>query len=185
MKGGDMLLFTAGTMPYSDKEKLKILYDTYSTRMFSAAKRITKNTADAEDAVQNAFVSISGHLPKIDMLDEDALKGYLLTIAKNEAVNVLRQSEKAESLDEAPPASDPFADVDARVWSREVYEKIISILRTMDDRYRAPLYLTCVMGYTVKETASQLHRNEQTVKGQIVRGKKMIISQLKEAGYEF
>ena len=55
----------------------------------------------------------------------------------------------------------------------------------MDDLYRAPIYLNCVMGFSVKETAKQLHKNEQTVKGQIMRGKKMIINKLKEAGYEF
>ena len=55
----------------------------------------------------------------------------------------------------------------------------------MDDTYRAPLYLRYVMGYSVKETARLLKRNEQTVKGQLARGKKMIISQLKEAGYEY
>ena len=180
-----MILFMADTMPYTNKEKLRILYDTYRQRMYSAAVRITGNTADAEDAVQNAFISVSKHLSKINVLDEDALKGYLIAVVKNEAINIIRRADKAGCDDGAELAEDPFADVEARVWDREVYEMIISILRGMDDRYRAPLYLSCVMGYTVKETASQLHRNEQTVKGQIVRGKQMIISKLKEAGYEF
>ena len=70
------------------------------------------------------------------------------------------------------------------MFEKEVYEKIVEILRNMDDLYRSPIYLNCVMGYTVKETAKQLHRNVQTVKGQIARGKKMIINKLKEAGYE-
>jgi len=179
-----MILFIPDTLDRPEKELLGELFDRYGKKMFSAAKKIVGNTADAEDAVQNAFVSAAKCLSKLERLDDDSVKGYLLTMAKNEAVNVIRHADKSVPYGELPAEADPFTDVNARVCDREVYEKIISIMHGMDEIYKAPLYLTCVMGMTVKETAAQLHRNEQTVKGQITRGKKMIISQLKEAGYE-
>ena len=179
-----MILFIPDTLDRPEKELLGELFDKYGKKMFSAAKKIVGNTADAEDAVQNAFVCAAKCLSKLERLDDDSVKGYLLTMAKNEAVNVIRHADKSVPYGELPAEADPFADVNARVCDREVYEKIISIMHGMDEIYKAPLYLTCVMGMTVKETAAQLHRNEQTVKGQIARGKKMIISQLKEAGYE-
>ena len=179
-----MILFIPDTLDRPEKELLGELFDRYGKKMFSAAKKIVGNTADAEDAVQNAFVSAAKCLSKLERFDDDSVKGHLLTMAKNEAVNVIRHADKSVPYGELPVEADPFTDVNARVCDREVYEKIISIMHGMDEIYKAPLYLTCVMGMTVKETAEQLHRNEQTVKGQIVRGKKMIISQLKEAGYE-
>jgi RNA polymerase sigma-70 factor (ECF subfamily) len=180
-----MLLFMADTLSESEKQKLEIMYDRYRRKMYTAAKRILNDGFKAEDAVQNAFVSIAKNINRININDEDALEGYVITIAKNEAYNVIRAGDKAELYDEEPVLSDPFFDVNAKVFEKEVYEKIISVLRSMDDIYRAPIYLNCVMGFSVKETAKQLHRNEQTVKGQITRGKKMIINKLKEAGYEF
>ena len=180
-----MLLFMADTLSQSDREKLEMMYEKYKRKMYSAAKRILNDGFKAEDATQNAFVSIAKHMDKINVNDGDALEGYVIAIAKNEAYNIIRAEDKAELYDEEPIAADPFFDVNAKVFEKEVYEKIISVLRSMDDIYRAPIYLNCVMGFSVKETAKQLHRNEQTVKGQITRGKKMIINKLKEAGYEF
>ena len=181
----DMLLFMADTLSYGDKQKLETMYEKYKRKMYAAAKRILNDGDKAEDATQNAFVSIAKNMDKINIYDTDALEGYVIAIAKNEAYNILRAEDKAELYDEPPLEADPFSDVDAKVFEKEVYEKIVEILRNMDDLYRSPIYLHCVMGYTVKETAKQLRRNEQTVKGQIVRGKKMIINKLKEAGYEF
>ena len=180
----DMLLFTADTLSQSDRQKLEVMYDRYRRKMYSAAKRILNDGFKAEDAVQNAFVAIAKNMDKINVNDEDALEGYVIVIAKNEAYNIIRAEDKAELYDEEPLLTDPFSDVGAKVFEKDVYEKIIFILREMDDTYRSPLYLNCVMGYSVKETAKKLHRNEQTVKGQIMRGKKLIISKLKEAGYE-
>ena len=179
-----MLLFMAETLSYGDRQKLQTLYDRYERKMYAAAKRILNDGYKAEDATQNAFVRIAKNMDKINIMDEDAVEGYVIVIVKNEAYNVLRKEEQTEQLEEAP-AADPFSDVNAKVFDRDVYEKIIAILREMDDLYRAPLYLCCVMGFTVKETAKQLKRNEKTVKSQIYRGKKIIISKLKEAGYEF
>lgn len=180
-----MLLFMADTLSYGDKQKLETMYEKYKRKMYAAAKRILNDGDMAEDVTQNAFVSIAKNMDKINIYDTDALEGYVIAIAKNEAYNVLRAGDKAELYDEVPLEADPFSDVDARVFEKEIYEKIVEILRGMDDLYRSPIYLNCVMGCTVKETAKQLHRNEQTVKGQIARGKKMIINKLKEAGYEF
>ena len=181
---GDMLLFMADTLSYGDKQKLETMYEKYKRKMYSAAKRILSDGDKAEDATQNAFISIAENIGRINIMDDDALEGYVIAIAKNEAYNIIRAKDKAELYDEFPLVSDPFSDVNAKVFEKEVYEKIVEILRNMDDLYRSPIYLNCVMGYTVKETAKQLHRNVQTVKGQIARGKKMIINKLKEAGYE-
>lgn len=181
---GDMLLFMADTLSYGDKQKLETMYEKYKRKMYSAAKRILSDGDKAEDATQNAFTSIAENIGRINIMDDDALEGYVIAIVKNEAYNIIRAKDKAELYDEFPLVSDPFSDVNAKVFEKEVYEKIVEILRNMDDLYRSPIYLNCVMGYTVKETAKQLHRNVQTVKGQIARGKKMIINKLKEAGYD-
>ena len=57
-------------------------------------------------------------------------------------------------------------------------------MSAMDDRYRAPLYMTVVMGYSAKEAAKILGRDHKTVKVQISRARKMLADALTEAGYE-
>ena len=50
------------------------IYEKYKYLMFSIAMNVLRNTYSAEDAVQEAFVKILGHLDKIDGLDSDRTK---------------------------------------------------------------------------------------------------------------
>ena len=74
-----------------DRQRLTRLYEKYSGRMFSAARKILGDDPEAEDAVQNAFISVSKKLGKLNELDEDATCGYMFTVVKNEAYMILRK----------------------------------------------------------------------------------------------
>ena len=60
------------------------------------------------------------------------------------------------------------------------YRNVIEIIRDMDDVYRDVLYLRYVTDMPVKKIADVLDRKESTVKQQLVRGKKILISALSE-----
>lgn len=178
-----MLLFTAEFAGRSKKERLSDLYEKHSRRMFTAAKRILGSERDAEDAVQNAFVSVAKKMDLINDRDDDAMCGYLFAVVKNEAYLILRKRKdtlSAEDLADVPSA----ADVEIETADRQAYEYAVKLLSEMDEKYRAPLYLTAVMGYSPKEAASLLRREESTVRVQISRAKRILTEKMKEAGYE-
>ena len=178
-----MFVFTSGSPDGDRKRILSFLYEKYGRRMFSAAKRIVNNDSDAEDALHNAFVRIAKRLDVIDTDEHDALCGYLLTVVKNEAVNILRKRRNTVPLDEA--AELPCkCDVVFETERREIYEYAAKIMTEMDETYRSPLYLHVVMGYSEAETARLLNRKVTTVRVQISRAKKLLADKLKEAGYE-
>lgn len=178
-----MLLFLPDTMSIDDKQRISKLYEKHSRRLFAAAKAVTGNASDAEDAVQNAFVSVVKNIGRINIDDEEALRGYMLTVVKNEAINILRKRKDSEPVDEMAGIADGF-DVEFLTEKREVYEYAVKIMSAMDERYRAPLYMTVVMGYSAKEAAKILGRDHKTVKVQISRARKMLADALTEAGYE-
>ena len=178
-----MLFFTAESADMNEKQRLEYIYRRYSKKMFSAAYRISGSQSDAEDAVQNAFVNICKNLKRLDEKDEDAMRGYVLAIATNEAYNIIRGRGNEISTDELPEATDG-GDVEIKVAEGAEFKEAIRIMRQMDNRYRAPLYLYYVMGYSLKETAKQLKRNEGTVRVQIARGLQILKKSMKEAGYE-
>ena len=60
------------------------------------------------------------------------------------------------------------------------YEAVLDAIRNMDDVYRDVLYFRYVTDMPVKKIAQVLGRKESTVKQQLVRGKKMLISALSE-----
>ena len=178
-----MLLFMAETLSPSQRQRLTDMYEKYSRRMFTAAKRILNDDHAAEDAVQNAFVSVAKKMHLVNDKDEDALCGYLFAVVKNESYLILRRTKQAEPLDTLPdlPSGE---DTEFEVSERDAYEHAVSLLMNMDDAYRAPLFLNVVMGYSTKETAEVLKRPESTVRVQISRAKHMLAQQMKEAGYE-
>ena len=178
-----MLLFIPDTLPDDDKQLISKLYEEHSRRMFAAAKQITNDKGDAEDAVQNAFVSIVKNIGRIKIDDEEAMRGYLLTVVKNEAVNILRKRKNLEPADEMTEIAGG-CDVEFLTEKREVFEYAVKIMSAMDEKYRAPLYLSTVMGFSIKEVAKTLGRDHKTVKVQISRARKMLADALTEAGYE-
>lgn len=177
-----MLLFAAETLDAPARSKLESVYAQYGKKMYAAAKSICGD--NAEDAVQNAFLSMAKNMEKIDVRDIDGLAGYVIGIVKNEAYNIMRKTEYNEDADEVD-AADPFQDPAERVFERDAFEKAVSIMQSMDDKYRTPLYLFCVTGKTLKETASELHISEKTAGTRIYRAKKLLADKLKEAGYEY
>ena len=178
-----MLFFTAESAETDEKQRLEYVYRRYSKKMFTAAYRVLGSQSDAEDAVQNAFVNICKNLKRLDDKDDDAMRGYVLAIATNEAYNIIRERGNEVSADELPEASDG-GDVEISVAEGAEFREAVKIMRQMDGKYRAPLYLHYVMGYSLKETARQLKRNEGTVRVQIARGLQILKKSMKEAGYE-
>ena len=178
-----MLLFLADMLDPVSKKKIEIMYERYGKKMFSAANKILNDQSLAEDALQNSFLNIVRYIERINLYDEDGLEGYVISIAKNEAYNILR-SRKPETDIEEPCGEDVWENAEEKVLLREEFDYAVSVMRGMDDKYRAPLYLYCVMGYSMAEISSLLHRNVKTVKTQIFRAKKLLADKLKEAGYE-
>jgi len=180
----DMLFFTAGTADMDDKQKLEYIYRRYGRKMFTVAYRILGSADDAEDAVQNSFVNICKNLKRLNEKDEDAMRGYVLAIASNEAYNVIRSRKNEISVDELPDIPEESDNVDVKVSEGAEFRTAINIMRQMDYIYRAPLYLHFVMGYSLPEVAKQLDRKEKTVRAQIERGLQILKKRMKEAGYE-
>ena len=178
-----MLLFLAEALEEDDRQRLTQMYEKYSRRMYAAAKRILNNTEDAEDAVANAFVSVAKRMKNINIHDENAMCGYLITVVKNESFDMLRKRKNTVSVDELTDLPDSD-DAVFETEKRDVFEYAIKVMTQMDDTYRAPLYLNVVMGYSAKETADILKRGAATVRVQISRAKQMLAEKLKEAGYE-
>ena len=56
--------------------------------------------------------------------------------------------------------------------------EVIDCLRTLPEKYRAPMLLHYCQGYSVRETAAILHRREGTVKSQLSRGRELLKGEL-------
>jgi RNA polymerase sigma-70 factor, ECF subfamily len=78
----------------NDYEKMEELYELYEQKIYHIAYSVLNNIQQAEDTVQETFVTIYQHLEKIRSLNTQELKLYVLRIAKNKAIDSYRKNKR-------------------------------------------------------------------------------------------
>jgi RNA polymerase sigma factor (sigma-70 family) len=147
-------------------------------RLYSIALRLTGDRRDAEEIAQDALVrayrALEGYEPeRIRVL---ALRPWLATIVVNAARNRRRRTADRRppiALDEpvagglrAPGHAQP----EAIAIRRDAGTRLETLVRTLPDRYRAPIVLRYVDDLPYSDIAQVLGRPEGTLKAQVHRG---------------
>lgn len=168
----------------SYQEELRELTSVIDRRTASfkrIALRVLGNAADAEDAVQDAFLSAYKHL---DQFRGRALMStWLTTIVVNKARMKLRQRSRqvqiAKDVEDQGEGRLPFWDAisDRRptpeeVCQRlEVWERLAQLLTWLSPPLRRTFQLREVDGLTIREAAHVLGVPENTVKTRLARAR--------------
>jgi len=182
-----MLNFLMITENLSSQEKPKFeeLYYKYRNALFFAAFNILKNREDAEDVLQNAFIKISQNMKSIEDLESRKTLSYLLVITRNTAYDYIRKNYRSEevSIDEIGEKLDYDSEIE-KITSNIDYKNIVKAIKSIASPYKEVLYFHYVMDYSISKTAKLLGRKKPTVKMQLVRGKKVLLTKLSEVQYE-
>lgn len=174
-----MLLLVINT----DAEKLEILYKTYAKIMFSSAISVLHDKFLAEDAVHEAFISLSKNLDKINDISSPETKAYVCRSARTRAINILnsRNTEISSELSSDIPSDfDVFAEVCA-LADEELLSEAINALPPL---YRDAVILRFLDGMKPKEIANALGENIETIKKRLTRASKMLKETLAKGGYD-
>lgn len=159
-----------------DREKLTEIYEKYRNRMYISACRILKDPYLAEDAVHDAFIAISRNVHRLDSADSLKTASYVIKAAKNTALNIIKKNgaEMPVLISDEDMAADEN-NLDA-ICSQENYSYIVASILSLDEKYRDVLSLYYLNELTVGEIALTLSRKESTVKQQLARGRRKLIT---------
>jgi RNA polymerase sigma factor (sigma-70 family) len=151
-----------------DREAHYKLYKLYSKAMYNVGYRITGDRDDAEDVLQESFISAFRNL---DNYRGDAAFGaWLKRIVVNKAINVLNK-KKHESL----PDDDRFdvaeEEVPAEYGDGLTVERVKRAIGELPDGYRSVLSLYLLEGYDHQEIGEIMGISESTSKSQLNRAK--------------
>ena len=154
------------------------LYKKYSAAMYNTALRIVKNTALAEDVLQEAFLSAFQSL--VFYRGEASFGSWLKRIVVNKAISANRKESRIEftdeplSLEQVQESEEPDYDVDS---VKRAIEKLPTGFRTV-------LTLYLLEGYDHKEIAEILDITESTSKTQYKRAKDKLKEILRREEYD-
>ncbi len=152
---------------------LSELVRLHSGLLYRFAYRLCGSSADAEDLVQQAF--LSAHR-KLDQLREvEHAKGWLCAILRNVYLKSLRKQaaigvvslENVAEVEEERTIQDPIDR-----------EELQSILNEMPEEFRTPVILYYFQEFSYKEIAEQLDIPLGTVMSRLSRGKQHIRQRL-------
>lgn len=168
-----------------DKNKFETLYYKYRQRLYNCALKVVGNRTDAEDVLQNAFIKIARNIKSVAEVDSYETIALLTVITKNAAYDFLRKKSRLseaplENAEEISDFSYSFEDT----LSRLEYQTIVSVIKNIPSPYNEVLFLHFVKDFSIKKTARLLERKPDTVKMQLVRGKKILAEKLSEALYD-
>lgn len=164
--------------PAPKQTTLTEIYNQYARQMLAVANRILHNAQDAEDAVQNALIGIGRSLKNIPA-EAAAQRNYVLIAARNAALRIQKKNEARARMEEmsspyeTAPESDPIF---TKVAHSMDAERVCRLVLQMPPIYQDVLYLTYVEKLEPSEIAQLLQRKPNTVRQQLSRGRKILMS---------
>lgn len=166
----------------TDESLLRELFTENRQMMFKIAFSILQNNADAEDAVQEAFLHISNNLERVSEIPVDDRIGYIIEIVKNVCYDQIRSKNRRQicNIDEFEISTGNSVEDEA--LSALTVDEIKSVLNELSERDNDILYLLLFMDYAPKDIAKSLGISERNISMYIIRARKRLIKALRKRG---
>ncbi len=168
----------------NDRKAQLQLYNNYCDGMYSVAKRYLPHDAEAEDAVQDAFIKAFN---KLHLFSGDVSFGaWLKKIVIRTCLDVIRKKRVNVVDIEMTSVNDTFTDSD---FDWDIPETVSvgfikNTIETLSHNYKTVLTLFLLEGYDHQEIGDILNINTATSRTYLHRGKLKLKEQLNLTGYE-
>ncbi|HUW61432.1 MAG TPA: sigma-70 family RNA polymerase sigma factor [Candidatus Bathyarchaeia archaeon] len=158
-----------------DAQAFAELAARYAGLVYSACRRILGNDSDAEDVVQDCFLSLAQKAPK----KRQPLGPWLYVVATNSALN-RRKSQVRRVAREHRYAEETVRGAEAD-WD-DVQQYVDEAVAALPDKLRQPIVLHFFEGRSQAAVAEAMGLPRTTVSGRIARGIEETREQLKRRG---
>ncbi|MFN8592463.1 MAG: sigma-70 family RNA polymerase sigma factor [Thermomicrobiales bacterium] len=174
-----------GRVAQGDARALEVLYDRYSSVVFSFAFRIVSDRELAEEVLQEAFFRAWQQGSNFSS-GRGTFITWLLSITHNLAIDEIRrrrrrpmkaESEEPEQLLDVQPDTSAGANVEDEVWLGALRDTIGQALTQLPAAQREAIEMAYFQGLTQREIAEALGEPLGTIKTRMRLG----LQKLKEA----
>ncbi len=155
-----------------DREDYERIVRTHMDTIYRIAVSYTKTPADADDIVQQTFVKLLSR--KGTFTDEEHEKRWLIRVCINEC-NSFFSSFWRKNVDSMDTLT-----TEPQFTTREDTD-LYDAIKSLPGKCSIVVYLFYYEGYSTKEIGKLLHIKEATVRTRLVRARKLLKEQLREA----
>jgi len=167
----------------SEQSALAELYDRYGRPAYGLALRVLRDDTLAEDAVQEAFMSLWRTAPRF-VPERGKASTWILTLVHRKAVDIVRREQVRRTDALVEDAGDQANAADEEAWLRLQRERVQNALRQLPDQQREAIELAYYGGFTQSELAERLGQPLGTIKSRMFAGLARLRELLEEPGIE-
>jgi RNA polymerase sigma-70 factor (ECF subfamily) len=154
----------------------------HSRCVYRTLMAILGNPEEAQDAMQDVFMSAFKHIAGFQ--GRSKFSTWLVSIARNTAIQRLRERKNFESLDESPSETEEeFRPRQVRAWqenpeeqysSSETRQLVEKGVMALPAKYRVVLMLRDIEQLSTDEVAENLGLSVPAIKARLLRGRVML-----------
>lgn len=173
-----------------DRAEFARLVDVYSGSIYRLGLKMLGSPQDAEDVLQNTFLSALTHLSTFE--GRSSVATWLYRIAANEALMMIRKRKPEVSLEHETQedGTQSFEEIKPTVfadWSGLPEDELLSsegrsildaTIQALPETLRIVFILRDIEGLSIKETAETLNLTETNVKTRLLRARMFLRERL-------
>ena len=159
------------------REAFDSLVDLHYQAVYAHAYRILRNSDDASDATQTAFVKALRSIAEFDV--ERPMRPWLYRICGNVCIDLARARHRTnEPIDKHAYMLESDDDLEGSAEQNDLREKILKAIMNLPEKYRRILILRHYEQMAVEEIAEALDAPEGTIKSWLFRARAMLKKEL-------
>jgi RNA polymerase sigma-70 factor, ECF subfamily len=152
----------------------ELLMRRYNQRLYRVARAIVRDEGEAEDVMQQAYVSAYTHLAQFEQ--RARFSTWLTRIAVHEALARRRRRERITEMDAMPESSGEVwtakgPDPEQQALTGELRRALEASVDALPESHRSVFVLRDVEGLSTAETAECLGLSEDNVKTRLSRSR--------------
>lgn len=151
----------------------------HGSLVLGVCQRMLNHRHDAEDAFQATWIVLAKKVRSIHRPEH--LAHWLYGVARHAALNVRKMRKRRTIREQALGESTDVADHRSTSWN-ETRPLLDDEVAKLPEKYRLPLLLCCLQGYSHQEAARHLAWPVGTVAGRLSRGKMLLKKRLLKRG---
>jgi RNA polymerase sigma-70 factor (ECF subfamily) len=159
------------------------LYDRYGKIAYGLAYRVLRDSALAEDAVQEAFITV-WRTAGTYIRERGKPSTWLLTLVHRRAVDLVRREQRRRQPAPVEEPVTPTPGAEEEATRRDRRRAVQAALRQLPPDQREAIELAYYGGLTQTELAAQLSVPLGTVKSRMFAGLRRLGDLLREAGLD-
>ena len=159
-----------------DRGRFAVLVQRYNQPAFRVCRAVLRNDADAEDALQTAWLKAYRALASFRA--DASFRTWMTRIAINEATSRLRQQRKLTAIPVEEVTMTPSDSPEQEVFTKELARMLEHEIDELPDGLRSVLVLRDVIELDTAETAECLQIGEDNVRVRLHRARAALADRL-------